>query len=188
MPDRQLLLVIDDDPTILEIFRQTTAAFPFEARGFTGPAEMLAEKPAPDEVACILLDRDLDYDIDGLELMPLFESDYALSPVIVTGDGPFTWRDTVRYVVEGRAYATWSKDRTAADLWNLVQTAVAVHLRRTERFRQRKWGDIQREEIGYAMKRNRGGTLDDVAADLGLTARQLRYQMRKHEVAWRRSA
>lgn len=188
MSDKSQLLIIDDDPTVLSILQNTTSAFPFECVGFTGPAAMLAEKPDPAQVACILLDKNLDFDIDGIELMPLFEATYANSPVIVMGDEAFSWSDTLRYVVEGHAYATWDKSRTSIDLWNLVQSAMAVHVKRTERFRQRKWDDIHREEIEFAFNRNRTGTLDDVATDLGLTMRQLRYQMRKHNLAWRRSA
>lgn len=187
-PNKSLLLVIDDDPTVLSILQNTTREFPFECIGFTGPAPMLADKPDPRHVACILLDKALDHDIDGIEIMPLFEREFATAPVIVMGDEEFSWKETLRYIVEGHAYATWCKSRTALDLWNLVQTAIAVHVKRTERFRQRKWDDIQREEIEFAMNRNRLGTLDDVADDLGLTTRQLRYQMRKHNVLWRRSA
>ncbi len=188
MSDKSLLLIIDDDPTVLSILENTTAAFPFECVGYISPAAMLAQKPDPAEVACILLDKSLDYDIDGIELMLLFETEYAASPVIIMGDEAFSWSDTLRYVVEGHAYATWSKSRTSIDLWNLVQSAMAIHLKRTERFRQRKWDDIHREEIEFAFNRNRAGTLDDVALDLGLTLRQLRYQMRKHDLTWRRSA
>lgn len=188
MSDKSLLLVIDDDPTVLGILQNTTAAFPFECAGYTGPAAMLADKPDPSDVACILLDKGLDFDIDGIELMPLFENEYATSPVIIMGDEDFSWPQTLRYVVEGHAYATWNKSRTSMDLWNLVQSAIAVHVKRTERFRQRKWEDIHREEITFAFARNRAGTLDDVAADLGLSMRQLRYQMRKHDLVWRRTA
>lgn len=188
MTDKRQLLIIDDDPTVLGILQNTAAAFPFECLGFTGPAPMLAEKPDPANVACIMLDKRLDFDIDGIELMPLFETEYASSPVIVMDDQAFTWADTLRYVVEGHAYATWDKSRTSIDLWNLVQSAMAIHVKRTERFRQRKWDDMHREEIEFAFNRNRTGTLDDVAADLGLTLRQLRYQMRKYDLIWRRSA
>ncbi|MEM1107690.1 MAG: hypothetical protein AAGH99_03270 [Planctomycetota bacterium] len=186
--NNDILLVIDDDPTVLGILQNTTAAFPFECHGFTGPAALLANKPDPRNVACILLDKELDCGIDGIELMPLFEREYATAPVIVMGNEAFSWPQTLRYVVEGHAYATWDKTRNAVDLWNLVQSAMAVHLKRTERFRQRKWEDIHREEIEFAFNRNRAGTLDDVAADLGLSLRQLRYQMRKHDLTWLRSA
>jgi len=188
MSNKMKLLVIDDDPTVLGILESTTASFPFECVGFTGPAEMLVDKPDSQNIACILLDKDLDFEIDGIELMPLFEAQYASAPVIVMGDHEFSWADTLRYVVEGHAYGTWCKSRTAIDLWNLVQSAMAVHVKRTERFRQRKWEDIHREEIEFAVSRNRAGTLEDVADDLGLSLRQLRYQMRKHDLPWRRSA
>ncbi|MEM9915406.1 MAG: hypothetical protein AAF911_10630 [Planctomycetota bacterium] len=188
MSDKNILLVIDDDPTVLGILENTTAAFPFRCVGFTGPAAMLADKPDADHVACILLDKDLDSGVDGLELMPLFECEYATAPVIVMGQDAFSWADTLSYVVEGHAYATWNKSSDAMDLWNLVQSAMAIHIKRTEHFRQRKWDDIHREEIEYAINRNRTGTLDDVAIDLGLTLRQLRYQMRKYDLVWLRSA
>ena len=187
MSTKNLLLVIDDDPTVLSLLQNSTREFPFHCVGFTSAAGMLADRPDPRQVACILLDRSLDFQIDGIELMPLLKADYANAPVIVMGDEEFSWRDTLRYVVEGHAYGTWCKNRTSIDLWNLVQSAIAIHIRRTERFRQRKWEDIQREEIEFAINRNRFGTLEDVADDLGLSSRQLRYQMRKLDVAWRRA-
>jgi two-component system response regulator FixJ len=85
-PKRPIVLVVDDDPSLLRAISRLIRAAGFEARTFERPGLLLAAE-VPKTNACLVLDVNMP-EMNGVELFEaLVLSGRALPVIMITGQG-----------------------------------------------------------------------------------------------------
>jgi FixJ family two-component response regulator len=114
------VLVVDDDPSVLNALARLIRAAEFRVRTFDRPAALLAEK-IPTANACLILDINLP-EMSGVALYDALESSgRALPTILITGrsDG-----ETARLIANSNAVAVLFKPVDQAPLLEAIGKAL----------------------------------------------------------------
>jgi FixJ family two-component response regulator len=119
---KPVVIVVDDDPSILRALRRLISGAGFDVRVFDRPSELLKDD-LPETDACLVVDVHLP-EMSGVELCETLEASGCRLPVVlITADA----RDGTRtHALSARPVALLIKPFTRAELVNSIQIALSI--------------------------------------------------------------
>ena len=119
---KPVVIVVDDDPSILRALRRLMSGAGFDVRVFDRPSELLKDD-LPKTDACLLVDVHLP-EMSGVELCKTLDASGCRLPVVlITADS----RDGTRtHALSAHPVALLIKPFTRAELVNSIQIALSI--------------------------------------------------------------
>ena len=120
---KPVVIVVDDDPSILRALRRLISGAGFDVRVFDRPSELLEKDDLPKTDACLVVDVHLP-EMSGVELCETLEASGCRLPVVLitadAGDGTRT------HALSAHPVALLIKPFRRAELVNSIQLALSI--------------------------------------------------------------